>query len=152
SEPDITRERLALEEAIRRVETEAVRRSRGEPLPTRSESRHEQDPRTETPPDQPGVLPNPLPPYHLPGARPPVAEWTDDDGDRSDAEETRQAVPLSAAAARPTGEARQMEESRARSPRVPSSGGEAPRAEGTQWTRGAPPLSEKGLKSVRDGT
>jgi hypothetical protein len=143
SEPDITRERLALEEAIRRVETEAVRRSRGEPLPTRSESRHEQGPRTETPTDQPEVLPNPLPRYDLRASRPTVAASTDDDGDRSDAEETRQAVPLSAAAARPTLEARTS--------RVPSSSGEAPRAEGTQWTRGAPPLSEKGLKGVRDG-
>src|SRR5499433_2994763 len=42
SEPDITRERLALEEAIRRVEAEAARRSRDEALSARSESRQEQ--------------------------------------------------------------------------------------------------------------
>jgi hypothetical protein len=150
SEPDITRERLALEEAIRKVEAEAVRRSRGEPLGTRSESRHEQDPRTDDPTDQPQELPNPLPRYDLRASR-ALAVSTDDDGDRSDAEETRQAVPLSAAAARPTLEARQMDESRVRAPRVPSSSGETPRAEGTQWTRGAPLLAEKGLKGYRDG-
>src|ERR1700693_5579245 len=33
SEADITRERLALEDAIRKVEAEAVRRSRAEPRP-----------------------------------------------------------------------------------------------------------------------
>jgi hypothetical protein len=150
SEPDITRERLALEEAIRKVEAEAVRRSRGEPLGTRSESRHEQDPRTDAPTDQPQELPNPLPRYDLRASR-AIAVSTDDDGDRSDAEETRQAVPLSAAAARPTLEARQMDESRVRAPRVPSSSGETPRAEGTQWTRSAPLLAEKGLKGYRDG-
>jgi hypothetical protein len=149
SEPDITRERLALEEAIRRVEAEAVRRSRGEPLAMRSESRHEQDLRTDAPTDQPQELPNPLPRYDLRASRPSIAVSTDD-GDRGDAEETRQAVPLSAAAARPTLEARQ-EESRARAPRVPNSNAEVPRAEGTQWTRGAPLLSEKGLKGYRDG-
>jgi hypothetical protein len=150
SEPDITRERLALEEAIRKVEAEAARRSRGEPLATRSQSRHEQDPRTEAPPDQQEELPNPLPRYDLRASRPTIGASTDDDGDRSDAEETRQAVPLSAAAARP--EARHMEEPRARTPRVPSSSGEASRTEGTQWTRSASSLSEQGLKGFRDGT
>jgi len=33
AEPDITRERLALEEAIRKVEAEAARRSRSDPPP-----------------------------------------------------------------------------------------------------------------------
>jgi hypothetical protein len=150
SEPDITRERLALEEAIRKVEAEAARRSRGEPLPTRPQSRHEQDPRTEAPADPPEELPNPLPRYDLRASRPTIGASADDDGDRSDAEETRQAVPLSAAAARPTLEARQMEESRVRAPRVPGSSGEAPRAEGSQWTRGAPLVSEQGLKGFRD--
>jgi hypothetical protein len=149
SEPDITRERLALEEAIRKVEAEATRRSRGEPLATRLQSRHEQDPRTEAPTDQQEELPNPLPRYDLRASRPTLGASTDDDGDRSDAEETRQAVPLSAAAARP--EARQMEEPRARASRAGSSG-EASRAEGTQWTRSAPSLSEQGLKGFRDGT
>src|ERR1700676_4445635 len=37
AEPDITRERLALEEAIRKVEAEAARRSRNDPPPPRPE-------------------------------------------------------------------------------------------------------------------
>jgi hypothetical protein len=151
SEPDITRERLALEEAIRKVEAEAARRSRGEPLPTRSQSRQERDPHTEAPADHPEELPNPLPRYDLRASRPTIGASTDDDGDRADAEETRQAVPLSADAARPTLEARKMEESRVRTPRIPSSSGDAPRAEGTQWTRSASLMSEQGLKSFRDG-
>lgn len=150
SEPDITRERLALEEAIRKVEADAARRSRGEPIPTRSQSRHERDPRTEAPADHPEELPNPLPRYDLRASR-AIGASTDDDGERSDAEETRQAVPLSAAAARPTLEPRPVEESRVRTPRLPSSSGEAPRAEGTQWARSAPVMSEHGLKSFRDG-
>src|ERR1700722_7597822 len=39
SEADITRERLALEEAVRKVEAEAARRSRSDPPPPRYESR-----------------------------------------------------------------------------------------------------------------
>ncbi len=39
SESDITRERLALEEAIRKVEADAARRARGAPVTTRSERR-----------------------------------------------------------------------------------------------------------------
>src|SRR5215470_19513490 len=64
SEPDITRERLALEEAIRKVEAEAARRSRGEPLAAaaRSESRQEID-SPEGTADPPEELPNPLPRY-----------------------------------------------------------------------------------------
>src|SRR6266852_5396868 len=49
AEPDITRERLALEEAIRKVEAEAARRSRSDPPPPRPEPRQEprQEPRPE---------------------------------------------------------------------------------------------------------
>src|SRR5215469_11418366 len=68
SEPDITRERLALEEAIRKVEAEAARRSRGEPLATRS--RPDQDPRTEAHADRSEELPNTLPRYELRASRP----------------------------------------------------------------------------------
>src|SRR5262249_54473440 len=53
SEPDITRERLALEEAIRRVEAEAARRSRSEPLPARPESRQDEDPHVDDAADPP---------------------------------------------------------------------------------------------------
>src|SRR6266478_5053026 len=105
SEPDITRERLALEEAIRKVEAEAARRSRGEPFAAaRPESRQDTDP-AEGAADPPEELPNPLPRYDLRASRPTIAPADDD---RSDVEETQQAVPLSAAAVKP--EARPGEE------------------------------------------
>src|SRR5713101_3686214 len=124
SEPDITRERLALEEAIRKVEAEAARRSRGEPLAAaaRPESRQEIDPTAEGTADPPEELPNPLPRYDLRASRPTIAPADDGDG-RSDVAETRQAVPLSPAAAKPVVEARQAEEPRIR---APASGAEAP--------------------------
>src|SRR5215470_4704404 len=79
SEPDITRERLALEEAIRKVEAEAARRARGEPAQEFVES-------------SPG--------YGSRATRSSIAAAADDgDDDRAEAEETRQALPLSAAAA-----------------------------------------------------
>jgi hypothetical protein len=156
SEPDITRERLALEEAIRKVEAEAVRRSRGELLPVSHESPQEsgqdQDLRAEAPSDQPEELLTPLPRYDLRASRPAIAASADDDGDRSDAEETRQAVALSAAAARPIVDAaHQVSEPRVRTPRVSSPSGEAPLAEGTQWSRSGPSLSETGFKGLRNG-
>jgi hypothetical protein len=152
SEPDITRERLALEEAIRKVEAEALRRSRGELLTARQaphqESHQEQD---QPPTDHPDELPTPLPRYDLRASRPTIAASAADDGDRSEGEETRQAVPLSAAAARPTLEAHQADEPRVRRSRLPLSSGEGTRAEGPQWSRGGPLLSEKGHKGVRNG-
>src|SRR5882672_1591074 len=151
SEPDITRERLALEEAIRKVEAEAARRSRGEPLPAmRPESRQEIDPRAEGAADPPEELPNPLPRYDLRASRPTIAPADDGDG-RSDVAETRQAVPLSPAAAKPVVEARQAEEPRIRAPRAPASGAEAPPPERTQWSRSGPSASERGLKGFREG-
>src|SRR5437660_4952088 len=69
SEPDITRERLALEEAIRKVEAEAARRSRGEPLAAAARP-EEHDPRAEGTADPPEELPNPLPRYDLRASRP----------------------------------------------------------------------------------
>src|ERR1700756_1828539 len=59
SEPDITRERLALEEAIRKVEAEAARRSRSDPVPPRPEIRQEQDPRADVPADPPREMADP---------------------------------------------------------------------------------------------
>jgi len=66
SESDITKERLALEEAIRKVEGEAARRALAEPrTPPRAEPRFESRPtprqplaetRTRTPPDPPMAL------------------------------------------------------------------------------------------------
>src|SRR5215470_5672267 len=150
SEPDITRERLALEEAIRKVEAEAARRSRGEPLPTRPESRQENDQRAEGLADPPEEIPNPLPRYDLRTSRPTMAAPADDGDDRSDVEETQQAVPLSPAA-RPVVEARQVEEPRIRAPRAPGSGAEAPPTEQTLWSRSGPSASERALKGFRDG-
>src|ERR1700691_4900708 len=60
SESDITRERLALEESIRKVEAEAARRSRSDPPPpTRPEPRAEprQEPRQEPRAEQSRVEP-----------------------------------------------------------------------------------------------
>jgi hypothetical protein len=89
SEPDITRERLALEEAIRKVEGEiafqrgdASRRLRGEPLAPRPEP----DPRVEAPADVSHDY------AETPRASRPAAD------DEAEAEDTRPAVPLSAAA------------------------------------------------------
>jgi hypothetical protein len=148
SEADITRERLALEEAIRKVEAEAARRSRGEPLAAaaRPESRQDTDPPAEGAVDPPEELPNPLPRYDLRASRPTIAPADDD---RSDVEAPPQAVPLSAAAVKP--EARQAEEPRIRAPRVPASGAEAPPPERTQWSRTGPSVSERPLKGFRDG-
>ena len=152
SEPDITRERLALEEAIRKVEAEAARRSRGEPLAatTRPESRQEIDPPAEGTADLPEELPNPLPRYDLRASRPTIAPADDGDG-RSNVEETHQAVPLSPAAAKPVVEVRQAEESRIRTPRAPAPGAEASPQERTQWSRTGPSVSERGLKGFREG-
>jgi hypothetical protein len=117
SEPDIMRERLALEEAIRKVEAEvgfqrgdATRRSRGEPI---APPRPELDPRTEVPAELPHDY-----------AETPQSQ------DDADAEDARQAVPLSAAAT-------------ARAPDT-----ETRRTE--RWSPG-PSLSDNGLRSFRDG-
>jgi hypothetical protein len=152
SEPDITRERLALEEAIRKVEAEAVRRSRGEPLAAaRDEPRQERDGRAEGTADPPEELPNPLPRYDLRASRPSIAP-VDDGDDHPDGEETQPAVPLSAAAAKPVVEARQGDEARIRTPPPLASGAEGPAAERTQWSRGGgPSLSDRGLKGFREG-
>jgi hypothetical protein len=150
SEPDITRERLALEEAIRKVEAEAARRSRGEPLPAaRPELRQEQDSRADGAADPPEELPNPLPRYDLRASRPTIAPAGNGD-DRSDVE-TQQVVPLSPAAAKPVVEARQVEESRIRTARAPTAGAEAPPTERTQWSRGGASVSERALKAFREG-
>src|ERR1700678_3013558 len=79
SEPEITRERLALEEAIRKVEAEAARRSRNDPPPPRYERRPAPPPAL--PPEEPEVeapqdlrQPPPQPPLRpsLRPARPPA--------------------------------------------------------------------------------
>jgi hypothetical protein len=150
SEPDITRERLALEEAIRRVEAEAARRSRSDPLSARPESRQEQDMRVEDLPAPPQEAEDTQPRYDLRSSHPIIATPADDVDDRSDVEETRQAVPLSAATVKPVVEVRQVEEPRIRTSRGMATGAEAPRTERTQWSPGGHPLSDRGGKSFRD--
>lgn len=152
SEPDITRERLALEEAIRRVEAEAARRSRSDPLPARPESRQEQDQRAGEPADPSQEAASPAPHHDLRASPPTAAAPADEDegSEGPDVEEEGQAVPLSASV-KPIVEARQVEETRIRSPRGPSSA-DAPRTERPQWSPGAagPSLVDKGLRGFRD--
>src|SRR5580704_5083447 len=84
TEQEITRERLALEEAVRKVEAEAARRSRSDPPPpTRPEPRAEprqepraeprQEPRAESPVEPPpraAARPESSPRYDLRTPRP----------------------------------------------------------------------------------
>src|SRR6202045_1688039 len=87
SEQDITRERLALEEAIRKVEAEAARRSRNDPPPPRPEP-----PRPE-PPLRAARQATTPPPAEAVEARPASAP-------------ARPAVTLSAAAVKPSASSR----------------------------------------------
>src|SRR5215471_17338864 len=92
SEPEITRERLALEEAIRKVEAEAARRSRNDPLPVRPDFR--QEPSQETRPEgrlgeMPTEVAGPSSRHSLRTSRPTIVRTADDGDDRSDKEETR---------------------------------------------------------------
>jgi hypothetical protein len=126
SEADITRERLSLEEAIRRVEAEAVRRSRGEPPPSRADYRPEPALRGEASADQPQEFSDLPLGYGSRATRPSLAaadEGADTDG-------ARQAVSLSAAA----------------TARAPDS--ETRRTE--RWGPGGPSLSDDGLRSFRE--
>src|SRR5580700_7754487 len=77
SESEITRERLALEEAIRKVEAEAARKSRFDPPPERK--RAERDDRPEPPKNtQTNLAPQPPRP-----AAPPSNGQGDQDGSES---------------------------------------------------------------------
>jgi hypothetical protein len=158
SEPEITRERLALEEAIRKVETEAARRSRNDPPPALPESRPDlrqpdlrQEAREESrpevrPADPPPRVTAPPSRYDLRAPRPPVMPPEDSVEDRPGVEEMPPVVP-----AKPVAEPRQSEDPRARGPRGPAPGGEAPRAERPRWSpSGGPSLSDQGLKGFRD--
>ena len=86
-ESEITRERLALEEAIRKVEAESARRAREEPrapLPRRTEApRRTEPPRREEPPRAAPPPPPPPPP-----APPQDAAPTGDTSSWADLEET----------------------------------------------------------------
>jgi len=148
SEPDITRERLALEEAIRKVEAESARRSRSDPPPARPETRQELRPEGR-PADPPSEVAGPR--YDLRASRPTIATPADEGDDLPDSEETRQAIPLSAASAKPVVELRQAEEPRTPVLRVPAASGEVPRTEQQHRSPGegpAPP--DTGLKGFRD--
>jgi hypothetical protein len=123
SEPDITRERLALEEAIRKVEGEiafrgvdTARRARGELLAPRPES----DPRAEAPSDVSQDY------AETPRPRPAVAAADDE----AETEDMRPAIPLSAAA----------------TARVSDAG--TRRTE--RWSHDAS-VSDNGVRSFRDG-
>jgi hypothetical protein len=78
SEADITRERLALEDAIRKVEAEAVRRSRAEPRPAPPPLRpNPPAPRPQGPPPSPPPSPplaQPAPPPRRDRVSPPFGE------------------------------------------------------------------------------
>src|ERR1700734_2982428 len=71
SEADITRERLALEDAIRKVEAETVRRSRTEPRPAAPPLRSSPPPRPQAPPPPPQPPAPVQSPPPAPLARPP---------------------------------------------------------------------------------
>ena len=148
AEPDITRERLSLEEAIRKVETEAARRSRSDPPPP-PPSRAEQPPsRAEAPlraARQATIAPPVLPaPTETAEARPQPAP-------------ARQSASLSAAAVRaerraplppPTIEDEAAEEGDAEDRPVAKA---PPRPDRPRWSPGSgPSLSDKGLKGFRD--
>src|SRR5215469_10417332 len=62
SEADITRERLALEDAIRKVEAETVRKSRSEPRPAPSARPAPRPPTQPAPPPPPAAAPPSPPP------------------------------------------------------------------------------------------
>jgi hypothetical protein len=132
SEADITRERLSLEEAIRKVEAEvafqripeSARRPRGESLSAHPEAA----PGAEGLDDSPREFADSPPGF---GSRAPRSSIPVDDGDdRIGNEEMRQAVPLSAAAT-----AARMPDNTAR------------RTE--RWSPGGP-LSDNGLRSFRE--
>jgi len=130
SESDITRERLSLEEAIRKVETESARRSRTDPLPRAA------------PPTPPPARPT-RPDMPQPPAPQPAVE----------AMEMRPAPPqirVSPPAAPMASEPVQAEDGNGdvgieSVPEVP-----VPPAERTRWAPGSASISDRGLKGFRD--
>ena len=145
AEPDITRERLSLEEAIRKVETEAARRSRSDPPPP---------PRAG--PGQPPARAEPLRPARQATIAPPAE--TAEAGPQPAPQ--RQSANLSAAAVHaerrqpppfppPIGDEEIEEERDAEEARPVAK--PPPRTERPRWSPGSgPSLSDKGLKGFRD--
>jgi hypothetical protein len=74
SEADITRERLALEDAIRKVEAETVRRSRNEPRPAPAARPAPRPPAQPAPPPPPPPAAAPPPPRRERPSPPPYGE------------------------------------------------------------------------------
>ncbi|MGC2781759.1 MAG: hypothetical protein WA418_39590, partial [Bradyrhizobium sp.] len=81
SESDITRERLALEESIRKIEAESARRARVEPTPPRA--------------DKPAPPPPPKPESTAPAAPAPKAEAKPPESPKPGATESGQRPPAS---------------------------------------------------------
>jgi hypothetical protein len=145
AEPDITRERLSLEEAIRKVETEAARRSRSDPPPP-PPSRVEPPSARAEPPLRVARQATITPPAPAESAE-----------TRPQPMPARQSASLSAAAVRterrpplpppPTIEDEAAEEQDPEETPV----AKAPRPERPRWSPGSgPSLSDKGLKGFRD--
>jgi len=164
SEPDITRERLALEEAIRKVEAEAARRSRNDPLPSRADSSRPDVSQTSPPersrPDASGTE-TPGPEISRPDAtvrsEPPlrparqaVIPERPDGAEARSSSAGRPAAPLSAAAVKAMVPHADAEDEAVRP--EPTGNLKPPPAERARWTpgNGGPSISDKGLKGFRD--
>jgi hypothetical protein len=164
SEADITRERLALEEAVRKVEAEAARRSRSDPPPPRYESRPappppepeerveaQQEPPAPRAPLRPTPRPS-APPTELPEPPPAAARQGTPSALSAAAAKTspEKTSPEKTSPERTSSEPRQSDDRRDDA-RAPPPGGEAGRVERTRWTPGGgPSLSSSGLKGFRD--
>lgn len=144
NESDITRERLALEEAIRKVEAEAARRSRNDPPPP-------QRPRPEPPARlEPAPAPEPAPraepprPARMAPAMPPLEAAEG----RPAPAAAKPSMTLNAAATRPVAP-EPTEEADDDRGGEPGDEDAAP-PERQRWAPGGPSLSDKGLKGFRD--
>ncbi len=165
SESDITRERLALEEAIRKVEAEAARKSRSDPPPPRVERRPEpppqqarQEPRAEAAPVSSRRQDRPATPapeeLAEPEAKPePRRESRPSPMEFRSPRPGRPAAPLSAAAVkappRPADDEPEDEDTHGEPP--PAAAGGSARVERTRWSPGGgSSISTNGLKGFRD--
>ncbi len=153
NESDITRERLALEEAIRKVEAEAARRSRTDPPPA-APARPEPQPRPEAtrfepPPSARSMAAAPTEPADdriaPPAARTPAASAS---AARTAA--ARTAAPPEADGEGPVGEAYQVQGRDIGGSNADASEDLPTPAERQRWTPGGPSLSDRGLKGFRD--
>jgi hypothetical protein len=148
SESDITRERLALEEAIRKVEADAARKAR---LEARTESRFEPRPlrpavRTAPPP---AASPSPPPPPAPPPPAPPpqqaraVPKAPVEEQDAPWYETPREAEPKTFAAAAQT-------EPEPQAPAQPPPRSSPPTARGRLLGARTPPPSREGIRGFRN--